>query len=773
MKTIIRVLIGVLLLTIAAGAQTPPNYTYDPDGIRAIRTAGAQIFSGQILKLDSSTGRMIPVTTSDTSGAVGIAVFGAASGAFVNYAVTGDYFISVDNSCTIGQSVIISAIATGNGHCTSSPSGQVIGIALQSASFSVKVQVTPMASAGSAGTSNGVTTTGSPVSGQWPFFSGPNSISGSVNATLDASGNAVANSFTSGGANGGIFACGTGTAPSLAGNAFGFFCDTSATSAWFLKWNGATPSAAGLFGFGAPSSTVSQINPTTVSAPLALSSSALSINGITGIQGNGANLLGAGTVSGTSVYLCTDAGGNATTSGCPAIAGSGGTNIQTGSYGPTSGDNGKTVIMNCSSACNLTLPNPQPSTTWRIGVVSIGSTVPTVVLNSMTFNGASNIPVLNNFRFFELWADSATSSNYYGTATLSAGVGVSLTPTSNAFTVAENPFDASQVFYREEFGTGNISTGVIGELGWAFATIGSAPVLSVPSGVWPNLGLIQLATNATPTALQGGSLGLIQGVGTGNLNANTNWRQDFIATYSAITDSAYRLGFSSTNNAYIPTLGIYSRFDTALKNLASAVCNDAGNKCGLTTLTCATSDTVTFTVTGGTATGSVSCTGTNAIANGTAITVVSAGAGYNSTGLPTVGVVTGGTSAVHTGSIAITPTLGAVGTGADTDFMLCATPVNSVEACKDTGTAPSAGVFFRQKLYSTVAGTVHLQMYNGSGAAVGNDVCLNSGGTGGCGVSAIPTGALYLGYAEVAAQTTVQHNIQLDFFALQFTGLAR
>lgn len=70
---------------------------------------------------------------------------------------------------------------------------------------------------------------------------------------------------------------------------------------------------------------------------------------------------------------------------------------------------------------------------------------------------------------------------------------------------------------------------------------------------------------------------------------------------------------------------------SAITYLVSGTCNDAGNKCGFSTLTCALNDTITLGSFNGGGTGAsatVKCTGANAIANGTAITVTSPGSGY-------------------------------------------------------------------------------------------------------------------------------------------------
>lgn len=100
-------------------------------------------------------------------------------------------------------------------------------------------------------------------------------------------------------------------------------------------------------------------------------------------------------------------------------------------------DNGKLVLMNCTAACAYTLPATQPSTSWHVHLVSIGSTLATVALGgSDTFNGTTSVPVLNGFRPLLVYANAGTSTDYEGDAPLVAGSGTTLTSSSNGLTVA-------------------------------------------------------------------------------------------------------------------------------------------------------------------------------------------------------------------------------------------------------------------------------------------------------------------------------------------------
>jgi len=138
-------------------------------------------------------------------------------------------------------------------------------------------------------------------------------------------------------------------------------------------------------------------------------------------------------VAGTNVTITPGPGGNtfaATgTSFTPAQS------TKTTSYTITSADFAAFThfVFNCSSACTATLPATAPTAGGRVWIESIGSTLATVSLNSLNFNGASAVPVLNSFRPLYVVTDG---SNYFGDAPLVAGSNVTLTPASNGLTLA-------------------------------------------------------------------------------------------------------------------------------------------------------------------------------------------------------------------------------------------------------------------------------------------------------------------------------------------------
>jgi hypothetical protein len=200
--------------------------------------------------------------------------------------------------------------------------------------------------------------------------------------------------------------------------------------------------------------------------------------------------VGGVTVTGTpsSGQVLTATSGTAASWSTPSS--SGGTVTYTGNHTMGTADNGLLVQMNCSAACTVTLPNPQPSSTWSARIISINTAnVPTVALgSSMTFNGGTSVPVLNAYRALLVEADSATSTNYAGDAPLVAGTNVTLTPAANGITIASS--GGGSMTYP--------SAGVANSTGSAWGT-------SYTVGASAN-NLVQLNSNAQLPAVSGALL---------------------------------------------------------------------------------------------------------------------------------------------------------------------------------------------------------------------------------------------------------------------------
>ena len=333
------------------------------------------------------------------------------------------------------------------------------------------------------------------------------------------------------------------------------------------------------------------------------------------------------------------------------------------------------------------------------------------------------------------------------------------------------PLDSTCFSEYEEFLNSSTSTGGIGKLGWNFRTLGgNQGTFAYKSGTAPNLGLF---TSTSADATHGNNVTLdINAASLGQLS-NQVWENQWIIRPNNTTGLQLRAGvYQASTTAAIPAYGSYLRFDTTLTNLASAVCNDAGNKCGLTTLSCSSTQTVTFNVTGGTATGSVACTGSNAIANGTAITVVSSGAGYNSTALPTAGVTTGGTATSFTGAIAITPTLGSASSGPDTHWNFCTSNSTFLEVCIDTTVSISTNFFkFRLRNLSATSSMYEYTLYDGTGALLAGPTTFCASG---CTITAtVPTSANETPGVLLLSSGAGSVSVDLDRWAFMMVGLAR
>lgn len=136
------------------------------------------------------------------------------------------------------------------------------------------------------------------------------------------------------------------------------------------------------------------------------------------------------------IWYCPSASGTWT----QFAGGGGGLNgavTYTSSQTASSSDNGKLVIMNCSSACVYTLPAVQPSTTWQIAIQTAGTTNATIALGgSDTYNGSTSVPLLNQYRTIGLWANTATSTDYRGDVPLSVTSPIVATLSSNGLNLS-------------------------------------------------------------------------------------------------------------------------------------------------------------------------------------------------------------------------------------------------------------------------------------------------------------------------------------------------
>jgi hypothetical protein len=103
----------------------------------------------------------------------------------------------------------------------------------------------------------------------------------------------------------------------------------------------------------------------------------------------------------------------------------GGVNTQTVGYTAVAGDNGKLIVMN-GAGLTLTLPNPPPSSTWSVTVLSHPSSTGslTIARNSLNVNGAASnitLPVGGGTTVYTDGLNYFTSSTQAGLLNGSAG----------------------------------------------------------------------------------------------------------------------------------------------------------------------------------------------------------------------------------------------------------------------------------------------------------------------------------------------------------------
>lgn len=112
---------------------------------------------------------------------------------------------------------------------------------------------------------------------------------------------------------------------------------------------------------------------------------------------------------------------------------SGGVNAQTANYTAVSGDAGKIVSMNKSTAITLTLPASPPSSTWAIYVQNIGIGLLTISPNSLNIDGSgSNLTVPVNQGLYI----STDGTNYFSSRGTPANYGALIANNSTQGSIA-------------------------------------------------------------------------------------------------------------------------------------------------------------------------------------------------------------------------------------------------------------------------------------------------------------------------------------------------
>lgn len=229
----------------------------------------------------------------------------------------------------------------------------------------------------------------------------------------------------------------------------------------------------------------------------------------------------------------------------------GGVNTYTSAHTIGTGDIGKLVVMNCSATCALTFEGSPTSTDW-FGVMSIGSTLATVSLNSKNFNGSASVPVLNKFRDLRVASDG---SNFFGDAPLVAGTNVTFTPASNGMTITASA--SGSTAFSALTGSTNTTAAMLVGTGASLGPTASGTVNAnqVNGGTLP-ISATSLATNSSGQ--------IISGSGGGGCTVLTN-SGDWFVPGAAFAYSAYPGGGQLIKSNFSPAgvanaIGVYKMY---------------------------------------------------------------------------------------------------------------------------------------------------------------------------------------------------------------------
>lgn len=96
--------------------------------------------------------------------------------------------------------------------------------------------------------------------------------------------------------------------------------------------------------------------------------------------------------------------------------------VKTTSYTALAADTGKHIVMNCSSACTLTLPSTPQSPVWAIYVSSIGATAAQVSPNGLTLDGSSSSITMAGGLATGFWIDTDNTNYFSARGFVSANV---------------------------------------------------------------------------------------------------------------------------------------------------------------------------------------------------------------------------------------------------------------------------------------------------------------------------------------------------------------
>ena len=273
----------------------------------------------------------------------------------------------------------------------------------------------------------------------------------------------------------------------------------------------------------------------------------------------------------------------------------GGVNEQTSSYTLTLLDKDKIVVMNCTAACVATLPSTPPNTRWNARILSIGSTLATVSLNSLNFNGAATAPTLTTGQSIEVATDG---SNYFGdvqTGSIPSGANAALSNLAsvsiNTSLLAQTGVDLGSTSHPFRnlylFGSGTYGTD-----SWEFTGTPTANrTLTLPdaSGTFALLTGTQYGVKISQgTTAQETSVSLVAGqILQGSASAPT-------ATYTptlGVSGTAGTISLFPASGNFQTTLGSAATASNTVNFFASVPTNLHMFYCAVSSTTCTFTDT--------------------------------------------------------------------------------------------------------------------------------------------------------------------------------------
>jgi len=162
-------------LTDASGTFTMSNLENglgDQSIFFTIYPSGASIAAGQLVKFNGTNEQIIPTTTSDTTGIIGVSLDTVVgSGQPTHVTRWGNGIVTVDAGCAQGNPIINSVSVGGNGKCTTTPgTAQVVGTFINNPGND-NIDFYPITQTPTQVPSFPVTVAGTVTSGGIPYFS--------------------------------------------------------------------------------------------------------------------------------------------------------------------------------------------------------------------------------------------------------------------------------------------------------------------------------------------------------------------------------------------------------------------------------------------------------------------------------------------------------------------------------------------------------------------------------------------------------------------------